>query len=425
MSRNFTALLSDGILYTLLNILNRAIPFLLLPVILNYISTKDFGLYSYFILVETFLIPLVSLNMSAGYPAHFFSKKFSDTDYLSTVLFSIVIWSISFLTFYLVSSSLITSLVGLSFKFVCLAIVSASFNSVISTCLNLFRLEKRLWMYAVLSILQSIVMFTLVFSFVKYYRGFESIIIARFYAYLLFFIIIFLSLIYRKAIVLKFDIHIFKTILKFGFPTVFYSLSAFIFLNSDRYFIKDLLGPEYLGFYSAIFQICAIMSIFSSSLSAAWIPWLFENLNKNMDSINVFIVKVSYFLIALVFLFGITLFFVLPILVEYFLPKTYYDYTFLGFPIIFGFVFETIYLIVSPYVYYVGKTKYNAYVGFILAPFNIILNLILIPNYGLLGAAISTMFSWIFLALFFLYFSSKVYSMPWFYFIKSNRNEGN
>jgi O-antigen/teichoic acid export membrane protein len=418
MSKNVMSLINDGIIYTLLNVLNRIVPFLLLPIILKFTSTEVFGHYSYFILIETILLPITSLNFSAAYTTHFYSETFSKAEYLSTTLFSILFSSILIFVLYVLLSPLFVPFVGLTYKFMCLAIALAFFNNIVSTCLNLFRLERKPWMYGSLSIFQSIVLFVWVYLFVKDNGVYENIVMARFFAFLVVFVLTLFFFIHTKRLVFKFNFNIFKSIFRFGFPTVFYSLSAFIFLNSDRYFVNHFLGVNSLGIYSAVVQVCAVMSIFNSSLNAAWMPWLFENLKKKTEEVNIFICKVSYLLILLVIIFGLTLFLSLPFIAEMLLPKSFNYYLYLSIPIIIGYIFEAIYLILSPYVYFVGLTKYNAFIGVFVAIINVALNLFLVPYYGLVGAAISTMTSWIVLVLSFALFSSKVYPMPWFLFKK-------
>ncbi|WP_253644392.1 polysaccharide biosynthesis C-terminal domain-containing protein [Vibrio sp. Y42_MX_L11] len=81
--------------------------------------------------------------------------------------------------------------------------------------------------------------------------------------------------------------------------------------------------------------------------------------------------------------------------------------------IITGQIFMGMYFMITNYIFYIKKTKYLSYVTIISGVVNVLLLLVLIPNYGLKGAAFA------FLIANFLRFlgtwalSAKVYKMPW------------
>jgi O-antigen/teichoic acid export membrane protein len=194
-------------------------------------------------------------------------------------------------------------------------------------------------------------------------------------------------------------------------------------LSSDRFLIKHFLGVEEVGYYAAIFQLASIMSILGVSVNAAWMPWLFENLKKNNEKTKLFIVKLSYALIACFLLFGFIFCIIYPFIAKLILPINYHPYISIAYPIIMGSVFEAIYLIVSPYTFYVEKTKYNGFIGSVIAILNVSLNLFLIPIIGLNGAAYSFLTSWVLLALMFFVFSAHVYPMPWISVFRKVKNK--
>ena len=95
------------------------------------------------------------------------------------------------------------------------------------------------------------------------------------------------------------------------------------------------------------------------------------------------------------------------------LPLEYHPHLSIAYPIIMGFVGQGIYFIVSPYIFYKEQTHYNAYIGVVIAIINVILNIILIPKFGIQGAAYAAFVTWSLLATAFFLFSIKVHKMPW------------
>lgn len=420
VSENLKSFLSDSSIYTLLNIVNKAIPFLLLPIIVRMLSVDDFGRYSFFIVIESLLIPIVTLNLPAALSSHYYSDNFNLSEYLSTIIYSILGIALIFFIFIFFIPESFLNFLGLYPYFVKMAVISASIAGLIGMVSNLFRLQRKPWFYGAFSITQSLLLFLSIYTFCLINPTFGMIVNGRvFYAVILFIVTIVL-LKNKNYITLIFRNDFFKRALKFSLPTLIYSLSAYVFLSSDRYFIKYFLGIQAVGYYSAIFQLSSIISILGMSVNAAWMPWLFENLNKKSYSVNVFIVKLSYILIISFLMLGGLSCFIFPFFAKLILPQSFHAYIYLSIPMIIGFVFEGIYLIVSPYLYYAEKTKFNGFIGISIACLNVTMNIFLIPYFGILGAALTTCFSWILLAITFFIFSSRVYPMPWLYFLDKN-----
>ena len=95
------------------------------------------------------------------------------------------------------------------------------------------------------------------------------------------------------------------------------------------------------------------------------------------------------------------------------LSTEYYPYINIAYPIIMGFSFQGIYFIISPYIFYSEKTKYNAYIGIIIMILNLILNYFLVPKLGIIGAAYSNFITWFCLSILFFFFSARLFPMPW------------
>jgi O-antigen/teichoic acid export membrane protein len=425
ISGNLKSFLLESSIYTLLNIINKAIPFLLLPVIVRMLSTEDFGSYSFFITVESLLIPIVTLNLPAALPSHYHSDDLRLPEYLSTIIYSLLGFFLFFFILSFCLSKSITHLLVLSSNFLNLAVITASISGFFNMISNLFRLQRKPWFYGAFSIIQSIFLFLFILIFCLIRSSFSMIVYGRVFYFSLFFVLCLVLLNNHKYLKIAFRKDYLKRALKFSLPTLIYSLSAFVFLSSDRFFIKHYLGIKAVGYYAAIFQLSSIISILGMSINAAWMPWLFENLKKKNHTTNIFIVKLSYGLILAFLFVGFISCLWFPFFANIILPAHFQEYVYLSVPIITGFVFEGIYLIVSPYLFYTEKTKYNGFIGIALAIVNVILNILLIPLLGILGAAIATCCSWMLLALSFFIVSNKVYPMPWLYFLSNNNFKNN
>jgi O-antigen/teichoic acid export membrane protein len=410
--------IGDSAIYVLVNILNKAIPFILLPIIVRLLSTEDFGKYSLFLTIEGLLIPIITLNLSAALSRHYFIKDINLKIYISTIFFGmLMISSLFFLILTLIPESII-SVSGLEKYYFSFAFFTAFIGAFIAMILNLFRLQRKPLAYGFFIIFQSLFLLLVVIIFISFKPDFDTIINAKVFATIVCFIVSIILLLKIKLISFNFDNFWFKKAFKFSLPTVLYSMSAIIFISSDRFLIENFLGFELLGYYAATYQLASIISLLGMSVNAAWMPWLFENLERKDHTVNITIVKLSYSLMFMFIAIGFVFSLLYPYLARIYLPPNFHPFISLGYLFIGGFVLEAIYLVVSPYLYYVEKTIYNFYIGFFIAVFNLTINYIYIPIYGISAAAFSMFLSWLLLALLFFYSSNKNYKMPWLYFLK-------
>jgi len=110
MNINFTQLLRSKLLkdsasYTVINVLDKSIPFLLISVIARYISKEEMGYYTLYQVLFNLLIPVLTLSMDNAVLINYYKlKKNEFGQYLSlgiilTVIFYIFFCSISFFFF--------------------------------------------------------------------------------------------------------------------------------------------------------------------------------------------------------------------------------------------------------------------------------------------------------------------------------------
>src|SRR6056297_1679512 len=70
--------------YTFSNLLNRAIPFLLLPVLTRFLSPKDFGMVAMFGVLVQILTPFIGINSHGAFTRKYYSND-PDLDLTSYV----------------------------------------------------------------------------------------------------------------------------------------------------------------------------------------------------------------------------------------------------------------------------------------------------------------------------------------------------
>lgn len=420
INKNLKSFLSDSIIYTSVKLVSKVVPFVFLPLILKLVSPSDYGVYSLFLVTESLLIPFIGLNIHGSITRHYYERdKIDYSSYLFTVIIFQVLFSLLFIFLSLLIPDSIFPVFGFSKPIVILLMVSVGASAIINNVMTLFRVKRKPFRYGVFVFLKTLLLFTLMLGFIYINPNYEMLISGRVLANAIFFIIglvVIYSFIKNRNYV--FNVELLKYALKYSLPLIPHSLSSFIFVFSDRYLIEYFMDLESVGYYSAIFQVASLISILAISFNTAWVPWLFENLKKKDKEINLFIIKISYLCMIGFILAGGVFAMIIPFLGNIMLTSEYLNFMKIGYYFILGFVFQGIYMIINPYISYVEKTKYQSYFSMLVAVINIVLNILLIPKLGLIGAAISTTVAWGLLLILTFTMSIKLYKMPWLYWVK-------
>ena len=405
--------LSDSMIYTLVNLGNKAIPFLLLPIIIRLVSPTEYGIYALFLTTETLLMPLVSLNVHSALGRHFFLDDIDLRAYVSTILIFLTIFVAVLCGITYILPDTWVAWTGLSSRLLTMAVFTAFGGSIALLVAVLFRSERKPLFYGVYIIVQSVLLLSCVLLFSYWEPNAEMLIMGRSIAFAVFLLGSLGIFWYKNLLSSLFSQLWLERILRFSLPTILFSVATFVFVSSDRFQIGYFMGKQAVGYYSAITQVAALISVLAASFNAAWLPWIFENLKKKETATNLFIVKLSYALMAGFIILGLVFALLLPFLSKYILTPDYQTYIYVGYPLILGFVLQGLYFVICPYLWFTEQTKYLGYGGIGIAILNITLNFFLIPHFGILGASLSNAASWATLFVYTFYQSQRVYPMPW------------
>jgi len=184
-----------------------------------------------------------------------------------------------------------------------------------------------------------------------------------------------------------------KTMLRFGLPLVPAALALWILEGSDRVVIERYWGPAEVGIYSLAYKYGIILQMALVAFQTAWAPQLFS-LSKQEGASQLISRILTYFLTGMMLL--ATLLYVVrkPVLSLAASADFAGAESVVG-PILLGFVFYGFYFVAISGSYIHGKTMSVALVVGLAAGLNILLNLLLIPTFGGLGAAWATAFSYL------------------------------
>jgi O-antigen/teichoic acid export membrane protein len=405
---------SSGI-YTSASIINASIPLFLLPILTDKLSPADYGIVSMFQIVVSFLYPFIGMNLEGAIARKYFDKNKSDfPSYIGTalILSCISFILVSFLFF--CNLDYIHNLTSIPLVWLKYILIYAECQFLIAIILIRFQVSVQPIKYGLLQISQSIINLGLTLFFVlilnKTWEGrLEALIIS---CVIIATISIFL-LIYNKYI--KFNVKKSDVIhaLKFGIPLIPHAIGGMLFTTIDRLFLTKMIGLEQTGNYTVAYQIGAVISILTLSFNKAFSPWLFEQLNMNDFVVNLKIVKFTYLYFIILIIGAILTLIGFPFVVDLFVDGKYKNVNGYSLFIVFGFVFQGMYFMVTNYITYSEKTYILGILTLIVGLMKLPITYFSILYFGAVGASISYFFTFLLFFIAAWIISAKVYKMPW------------
>ena len=249
------------------------------------------------------------------------------------------------------------------------------------------------------------VILTMAFNIIfitKWNLGIEGVLLANLSASSIIFILS-LPVIIKRISLLQVQSKIIKNIIKFGLPFLPAGIFTMIMELSNRYILDWLEGTHAVGLFSAGYKLGIFGLIVVMGFNMGWTPYFLKRINEKNA-------KVEFSYIASLFI-GLLGFVVLVISIwvpeivrfnvgsNYLIGEKFWAAENIVSIVLIGYFFFGFYVIQLPGVYAKEITNWIPIFRAIGAITNIILNIFLIPKYGVLGSACATVIAFFIMSL--------------------------
>lgn len=388
---------SDSNQTILLNIFSTAIlqgiTFLTMPIFTRLLGTSQYGIFSLFNSWVAILICVMGFNIYSSIGPGFFEFKNKYLEFRNSNLICTTLISIIQVVLIIIFSKKISDLISLNQVLVILIGITAFGHYLILFCQCSFIYEKKplnnFIISVVCSILSVAISLALIFL-VDYEQRYLARVLGISISYSIIALFVCVYLFKEKPIGIRKKYCEFG--MKVGIPIIFHSLSLNILNQSDRVMLQ-MYGRDasYIGIYSLFYTFCSALSIILSALNNSWCPFYYDDVNeKKWKILN----KKTKNYIELFTALGIG-FLLLSREVSYLMADKSFWNGINTIPILVITVYFTfMYQFPVNYEFFHKKTNIIA-IGTVMAGiFNIVLNSIMIPRWGMYGAAIATALSY-------------------------------
>lgn len=406
-------LAKNTILYTIGTLLPQAAAFILLPIYTRFLTPSDYGVLSSIQVVNSVLVIFYTLAIDkAIYRLYFdFKTDKEKKDFLGTIFIGIT-------TSVIVITSLLFMFPGILgniyknitfYPYMSLGVIASSLATFAIIPRSVYFVQEKANRYILISLSEFFLRNAFIVVFVVFLsKGVAGYLQGRLIGSAVL-VPIFLFLTFRQ-INFTFNLTALKESLKFSVPILPMIVSAWVMSAIDRVFIERYFDTHDVGIYSLGYRIAMLVTVVSGSFYKAYNPYYFKTATteskiialpklKKTNTIFVLSVIVSSSLIALFSKEAIQLFF----------DTRYYGAYQIVSIVSLSFAISACGSIFYLAIYQEKKTLFLMYVNIVGALVNIGFNFLLIPKFGVNGAAWATVITYLVVVLFSYYYAKKCY----------------
>lgn len=395
-NHHFFILLMHTKNYLFASIATGALGFISLPVLTRLLSPGEYGTLNVFLSFVGLLTIILSLNAHTSVGRYWYEKQDDFSRFLGTSVFLVGMIMVLSCTGFAFFRKPLSKLLGLPgslvlwlLPFIIVGIIDTIFQQI-------YQAQRRSALIAKLNIAKAYgglgtgIFFVLMMGSERYY----GVIWGRLIALALISVVVIKYLL--PYFQFTFERSYLRYIAGYSIPLIPYVLSGPILGQFDRIMINSYIGSDAAGLYSLAYNIGMFPAIFISALLTAWIPDYFEDMdNKNYVKLDSDIDKMFRLI-----LFGAMLFMLFGKEIGMVLAGEKYHSALKIVPVVvFGYIFTALWQFWGRNIGYARKTVWNSIVAVSAGFANIGLNIILIPRYGYVAGAYTTVASFMLMAL--------------------------
>lgn len=416
MNKEYRKLIKHSSVYILSDILNKSVPFFLLPLLTYYLTPSGYGILSNFNVFLSILLIIIGFSSHGVLGIKFYTwPKHRISQLVGNILILLSISYLTLLILILVMSDYIVEATGLSTRWQLLTLTSAFFQFNGILLLNIWRLEEKPFKLMFFEISQTLLNLGLTGVLVILLSlEWEGRVLSIASSYIVFGAFSIIKIRRSGYINFKYSSKVIKIILVFGIPLIPHALAGWIKFGLDRILITRFYNDSITGLYSAAVQLSMVIFFLAMAINKAYSPYLFKKLASNDNNTKILLVKITYLYMIALPLLAVLIFYFEKFIVLNFMDSSFEDLL-LYLPWLLGAqVFFGMYLMFVGYIFFANKNKYLAITTIISALAHATVLFLLLPSQGPIIAAKSLFVTNFITFVIVWILGHKFYQMPWF-----------
>jgi O-antigen/teichoic acid export membrane protein len=415
MFERLKELMRHSAVYGLGGIVARVLGVLLLPLYTRYLSPRDYGLIETLVALSAVLTALVAQAMKSAFFRFYFDSK---EERRRLLVVRTAFW-------YVAAASTATLIAGVVFAepiswvlfgttshggLVIAAFIGLWAAMNYEQMTSLFRVEQRSGAYVVATMTNvGITIAATVLLVVVFEQGPVGVLVGNFTGTLIVYAAL---LVYsRRALGLQFDRSLYRAMNRFGLPLVPSAVALWLTNFSDRFFLVKLSDLHEVGLYSIGVRLASSIVLLLTAFRLAW-PAFAYSIDDDREAGRTYSFVLTYVVYVCCWL-ALGLGLLAPWLLKLITTEPFYPAQNVVAPLAFGVAAFGAYVVVQIGTGRARQTRSNWLVTGAAAAVDIALNLVLIPPYGRMGAAIATVAAYTALFVMMAWRAQRVFPVPY------------
>lgn len=410
-------LVGNAAIYLGANILNAAIPFLLLPLLTRVLSPADYGTLAMFSIVLSVLGAFTGFSVHGAVGVRYFTLDARELgEYVGACVAILVISTLAVLAWVAVFGPFLSAKSGVPIDWLLFGVVLSGFQFLGNIRLSLWQVAGGARQYGTFQIMQSLVNASMSLVFILVIgMAWQGRVLGQAVA-ILFFGAISIYWLRRDGLLSvgsAWRKHV-SDALRFGVPLIPHVIGSLLIATSGQFFVTNLFGVSQTGLYVVAVQIGAIVGLIADAFGKSYNPWLYKRLKEETVQGRHLIVGVTYcafaFFIVISTVASLSIYMLFPLVVgrEFLGARELAGY------FIFGNGFTGMYLAIAGFFFFTSKTQYVSIVSISSGLVSIALMWSLGNQYGVEGVAAGFLASQLIMFLFAWWMANRICPMPWF-----------
>lgn len=411
-------LFQNTLIFSGSSVLNRAIPFLLAPIITHYLAPADYGTVAAFVSLLGVLIVFSGVNTNGILAVKFFNVDRTHFKLLvGNIMIILLLCALLLLVVIWLFDSWFAAYFELPISWILIGLLCAVAMFMNNVNLAVLQLEKKARHYAAFTILETLCNVGLsLFLIIVMDMTWEGRLIGIAVSLVLFGLVSFLMVYMRGFMTIRFNKLMFTEALAFGLPLIPHNLSGWLRTGVNIVIITELLGKADAGVYNLGSQFALVVFFLGNGFILALSPVIYEKLANINPRENLKLVRLNYLFFAAVLALALVISICAPLVIEWFFDPRYMPST----PFIpwlsFAFAFYCMYLALVNYLMHYKKTITLSIISTMSGLMNLGLCYWWVSTGDAIGAAQASLCSFVFMFLVVLIYVNRIHPLPWFAF---------
>jgi O-antigen/teichoic acid export membrane protein len=404
-----------GAIYAFGALLSKVVGFIMIPLYTNYLVPAEYGVLQLLSLTIDAISTMMGLGMAAAVMRFYHGSENEDrrNGVISSALIgAATVMGCVALVCVLISpkiSELVFSspVYGHHFR---VMFCSMFLASGIEIPMIFQRIRLRSTRFVVINLIKLVIQLSLNIYFLVFLRlGVLGILYSSLVTNAI--VCAYLALATLREVGIGFNWNTYRQMLSFGAPLIISDFSMYLLTYADRYFLNYYADLTTVGLYSMAYTFGMMLSVFfGAPFASVWSTEMYSYAKKD-DAREIFSKMLTYYLIgALAVSLGISILCkdALRIMAEQSYWSAYKVVPYISL----SYVLAGAMSVAGAGVLIAGKSKYKAISTVAALILNMVLNVLLIPRFGALGAAVATLIAFALRFAMDMYYSQKFFPMP-------------